>query len=54
MLHQFELAQSVQFQPCNAISFFGPTIICVSVFPIDPLGQPNWFFAPNFGVAMVS
>ncbi|PUZ60529.1 hypothetical protein GQ55_4G138000 [Panicum hallii var. hallii] len=53
MLRQFELAQSVQLQPYNAISFSGPIAVFVSVFLIYPLGQSGWFFAPSFGVAAI-
>uniref|UniRef100_A0A0E0NEA4 Photosystem II D2 protein n=1 Tax=Oryza rufipogon TaxID=4529 RepID=A0A0E0NEA4_ORYRU len=53
MLRQFELARSVQLWPYNAISFSGPIAVFVSVFPIYPLGQSGWFFAPSFGVAAI-
>jgi photosystem II P680 reaction center D2 protein len=53
MLHQFELAQSIQLRPYNAIAFFGPIAVFVYVFPIYPLNQSGWFFTPNFGVATI-
>ena len=53
MLRQFELAQFVQLRPYNAIAFFVPIAVFVSVFLIYPLGQFGWFFAPNFGVATI-
>jgi photosystem II P680 reaction center D2 protein len=37
MLHQFELAQSIQLRPYNAISFSGLIAVFVSVFLIYPL-----------------
>ncbi|KAL9993430.1 putative photosystem antenna protein [Helianthus debilis subsp. tardiflorus] len=53
MLRQFELARSVQLRPYNAIAFFGPIAVFVSVFLIYPLGQSGWFFAPSFGVEAI-
>ncbi|CAN6483915.1 unnamed protein product [Victoria cruziana] len=53
MLHQFELARSIQLRPYNAIAFSSPIAIFVSVFLIYPLGQSGWFFAPSFGVAAI-
>ncbi|KAJ6973749.1 hypothetical protein NC653_033933 [Populus alba x Populus x berolinensis] len=53
MLHQFELARSVQLQPYNAIAFFAPITVFVSVFLIYPLGQFGWFFALSFSVAAI-
>ncbi|KAF4381799.1 hypothetical protein F8388_008975 [Cannabis sativa] len=38
MLREFELARSVQLRPYNAIAFFGPIAVFVSVFLIYPLG----------------
>ncbi|KAI3877964.1 hypothetical protein MKX03_027142 [Papaver bracteatum] len=53
MLRHFELARSVQLRPYNAIAFFGPIDVFVSVFLIYPLGQSGWFFAPSFCVAAI-
>ena len=53
MFHQFELAQSVQLQPYNAIAFSTPIDVFVFVFLIYPLGQFGWFFAPSFGVTTI-
>ncbi|XP_057861740.1 photosystem II D2 protein-like [Cryptomeria japonica] len=53
MLHQFELAQSVQLQPYNAIAFTALIAVFVSIFLIYPLGQSSWFFKPSFGVAVI-
>jgi photosystem II P680 reaction center D2 protein len=53
MLRQFELAQSVQLRPYNAIAFSAPIVVFVPVFLIYPLGQSGWFFAPSFGVAAI-
>nr|WRK68015.1 PsbD [Phylloglossum drummondii] len=53
MSRQFELARSVQLRPYNAIAFSAPIAVSVSVFPIYPLGQSGWFFAPSFGVAAI-
>ncbi|KAL9992952.1 putative photosystem II [Helianthus debilis subsp. tardiflorus] len=46
MLHQFELARSVQLRLYNAITFSGPIAIFVSVFLIYPLGFHNWTLNP--------
>ncbi|TKY57976.1 Photosystem II D2 protein [Spatholobus suberectus] len=53
MLRQFELTRSVQLRPYNAIAFFGPMAVFVSIFLIYPLGQSSWFFALSFGVATI-
>ncbi|KAG6750276.1 hypothetical protein POTOM_047379 [Populus tomentosa] len=45
MLHQFELARSVQLQPYNAIAFFAPITVFVSVFLIYPLVIGLWMSA---------
>jgi photosystem II P680 reaction center D2 protein len=38
MLRQFELAQSVQLRPYNAIVFSTPIVVFVFIFLIYPLG----------------
>ena len=52
-LRQYEIAALLQVRPYNAIAFTGPIITFFTVFPVYPLGQSSWFFAPSFGVAAI-